>query len=56
MSWTEASLAGVVVVVVVVVVCVCVCEKDRETEGGKEKRGKETEALKREQANVIYTF
>ena len=37
-------------------VCVCVCEKDRETEGGKEKRGKETEALKREQANVIYTF
>jgi len=30
LSWTEASLAGVVVVVVVVVVCVCVCEKDRE--------------------------
>ena len=41
---------------VCVCVCVCVCEKDRETEGGKEKRGKETEALKREQANVIYTF
>ena len=37
--------------------CVCewvsvfVCEKDRETEGGKE-----TEAHKREQAIVIYTF
>ena len=39
-----------------VCVCVCVCVWERQTEGGKEKWGKDTEALKREQANVIYTF